>query len=476
MKNKLLVGTVLSLSMAQPAHAVPEESQFAVLKPEKSCQVKAPSVENQAPIYFSKDCNTAYVLPQKNIKAVKSWAKLPGAADRFCKEILNKKSQSFDYDAKIASLSAELDQVILKITEAPPEKKDLYKLQIKELRKQIAYYTKRKNDIFGIYDLMPALRVKYTLEDRIMQNVEAYRVANELPDGSNGPTKFTPALITSSTLVISRKSAKTTVGKTILNVDFPSYRVPAVAGVTLDPEATYVAMNGGLTGLVDISTSAYCNSKDNREDLERLISETVALNLAYKVNVQTGIKLDVNATIKTTDFLNNIESYIERGKYTRRDFTQGVIAGGLDNSLSITIDDKGRPYSFDDYMKGVADGEELSPFARIINKSIQQYFTRAENKLKQLGIFSEEPIAGAPEILPGTEDVATGTRQVCSSNSGFFGIGASRSCSTQTIYTRVDRNGVSELTKDIKDDSWITERITLEANQTTTVDHTSGFN
>lgn len=476
--KKLILGTTLALALIPKAYAGSEEGQFAVLKTEKSCDINVPAGLSKSQVYFSKDCSTAFILPAEKLNAIISAPlMLAGSDEGFCSALAQESATLTSYKAKIISLENQIDSAVKKLGTASAEQQVALQAQIKESRLQVAKYQKNIRGIFKPYDDMAAVRVKYSLMSSVMDSVLAFQTANLVPGQNTGatyPVRFMPAQLAESTLVVSNPDAATYAGRAVLKISFPGYK-PATTNVASDdPNATFVSMNGGLSGTVDISTSAYCRNRQKTANLNEIIAQSVALNLYYSVKVQTGIKLFVDAKIKTADFLRNVSSLIQKGKFTRHEFTEDVIAGGLEGSINISLDDKGKEYDLMSLLTNTEDAE-VSPVSALVAKVIKNYFERAQDKLKQMGIFSDDPAPRAKEVANGTEDVVVGQRRVCRSNSGFLGIGASSSCSTQPIIVQMDRDGVSQLAQSQNDTSYIQEQILFETNQTSTVLHTSTF-
>src|SRR5437868_598283 len=141
MKN-LFIGASLILS-ASAAQADNVEGQFAVLKPEKSCKIVVPEGESSSQVYFSKDCSTAYILPPLEMKMeVTEPVYLAGADDNLCKSIDEQSLINTQYASRIDALNKQIDKSILQMASASDSQKDSIKLQIVELRKQIASYQK----------------------------------------------------------------------------------------------------------------------------------------------------------------------------------------------------------------------------------------------------------------------------------------------------------------------------------------------
>ncbi|MNL18783.1 hypothetical protein D3C87_1399430 [compost metagenome] len=258
-------------------------------------------------------------------------------------------------------------------------------------------------------------------------------------------------------------------------MNFPGEPAAPVAGVTRDPDAVYVSMNGGLSGIVDISTVAYCANKASGKTMEDVFAQAVAVNLVYKTRVQVGVKIEATASIQTKQFLRNMQNVIRKSKFNRGEFIADMISGGLENSLSVLIDDKGQAYKMAELLNNDDDGTEKSLIAPLLAKFMLNYVTRAEDKLEQLGVFTKGEPLRATEVSEGTEDVKVGERQVCNSSSSLFGLIRSRVCNSYPIIVKMDRDGLSELIQSQQDDSYIQEHISYETNETTTIQHTSEF-
>lgn len=477
----LLISTSLILGMSPLAHAAPEEGQFAVLKTEQSCDIKVPtgSKLNKAQVYFSKDCSTAFVLPGENMQGeLAEPIYLAGSDDNICNAFYEQNKVRGSYQERVNALNIKIDSVASQRPKSEEDRKNLA-FQLRELKKQVAYYQSQITSLMSSYDNMAALRLHYSLSSNQMDAVLAFQTANmtePAKEGSLYPVRFMPAQLEEGVLAISNPDALIYPGRAVIKANFPGYSLDIRDKNAKDPNTTYVRMNGAISGIVDISASAYCSNKAKNQTDAQIIGRSVALNYNYNVKVQAGKKLFVNASIQTKDFLKQISKGIVTGKFERREFTEGIIAGGLMNSVTISLDDKGaKTYGLTDLVMGKHDQDDASPLALLVSKVLSNYVDHAEAKLEQLGVFVNDPDSKPREVAAGTEDQVAGTRRVCHSNSGFFGIGASSSCSTQPIIVKVDRQGISTMADNIEDTSYIQEQIIFESNETTSVPKSSLF-
>ncbi len=477
-KYFLIINSIVSIIIPIASWAS-DVTQFAVLKTDKPCDINVPAGLSKSQVYFSKDCSTAFVLPSEKLNAqISDPILLAGSDDNFCQALTQQSSSIQKYREKIMLIENLIEKSLAKLDSATSDQRSALEAQIREYRVQIQYYQNEIRGIFKPFDDMAAIRVKYTLTSGVMDSVLAFQSANLVP-GANAsasyPIRIMPAQISDSTLVISNPDSDAYMGRSVLKINFPGFKPSPKENLSDDPNATFVAMNGGLSGIVDISTSAFCRNKAQSTNLSQIVGRSIALNLYYNVKVQTGVKLLVDAKIKTIDFLKNISNSIVKGKFQRREFTEGVLTGGLEGSINIVIDDKGKEYNLMSLITQKEDESELNPLAGLIGKVIKNYFERADDKLKQLGVFLEDTTPRAKEVDSGSEDVVVGQSTVCRRKSGFLGIGASSSCSSQPIIVKMDRDGVSSLALSQLDNSYIQEQILFETNQTSTVLHSSTF-
>lgn len=372
--NKYLLTTSLILLNATLNLAHASEGQFAVLKTDRACDINVPNGYSKSQVYFSKDCSTAFILPGEKLSGhISNPIFLAGSDDNFCNALSQQSSNYIKYYEKIHLLEDQIEKSLNKIANANSEQRASLESQIQELRKQIAIYKNEILNIFKPYDDMAAVRVKYTLTSNIMESVQAFQEANLITNSNPNvtyPIRIMPAQIADSTLVISNPDADAYMGRAVLKINFPGFKARPQEYLTDDPNATFVAMNGGLSGIVDISTSAYCRNKDQTTKINEIIGKSIALNLFYNVKVQTGIKLFVDAKIKTVDFLQNINSTITKGKFLRREFTDSVLSGGLEGSIHIALDDKGKEYDLISLINGRDENDELNPLSGLIGKAI----------------------------------------------------------------------------------------------------------
>lgn len=489
--KKILIGTSLIMATTPITHAGVEDGQFAVLKTTKACEVTVPAGHEPSQVYFSKDCQSAFILPPQKMKAqVSEPLLLAGADDNYCKALDKNAATLERYQERITALSKEADKAVAKLGAANPDQRVGLELQIKETRKQIAFYKKELNTIMKPFDDMGAMRVKYTLVNDVMNSVRAFMEANPVnPENTSGlrPVRFMPAQITDSILSISNSDPENLKGRSAIRVNFPGQVAKPADIRSKDPNSVYVYMNGGMSGIVDISTSAWCKNKVGASTPKEVAAKSVAINLNYKVKVQTGVRVIIDAKIETKDFLRNMGNTITDNTYTRTDLTNHIVSGGLKNSIKIIVDDKGSEF---DMAKLIALEEDsadsadpaskagigdLIPLSTLIGKVLSNYINHAEDKLEALGIIEriQTPVAAPKD--GGYENVQVGTRTVCSSSSSWFGFVRSSSCRNEPIIVKVDQTGYSAIIDGLKDETFIQDQVLFESNQVHTVNHTSTF-
>lgn len=472
--KKLILGTSFIVGLSPLAKANSVDGQFAVLKSEKACDIIVPAGLSKSQVYFSKDCSTAFILPAQKIKAAISQpVYLTGSNDGVCAAYYAREKNLPLLDEKLNAINQRISEASDQKPRNEEEAKNIA-FQIKNLKDLAAMYKKDLKEGFSQFDNMAALRVKFAVANDIMESVMAFQTANLTPGvtpGATYPIRIMPAQTGDSTLVVSNPEAELYSGRIVTRVNFPGFRVEPKQNLSDDPNASYVAINGALSGIVDISASAYCTNLKKGNLQKEIIAQSVSLNLYYDVKVQTGVKLYVNATLQTKEFLRQLSNVVLKSKYERRDFTTDLIRGGLQNSIVISMDDKGEATDLESLLLT----SESSPVASLVSKVLSKYIDRVEDKLEQLGVFSKGEPQRAKEVSNGTEEQTVGYREVCHRKSGFFGIGASSSCSRQPITILIDRAGFSELAQQQEDNSYITEEVVFESNKTNSILHSSTF-
>ena len=475
--SKVLASTLLMGSIAQAQ--IVSEGQFPVLKTEKSCQLIVPEGYSASQVYFSKDCSTAFVLPPLAIQyELTEPVLLTGADDKFCLALDKVNASQAVYEERVIYLSEQLSRLLLGGDSGSASGLENRRYQIDQLRQQIAWYQKQIKTAYEPYDNMAALRGRITLTNNVMTSIRAFQEANKAAVSEEGavyPVRFMPAHIQDSVLVVSNPEHSKYAGRTVLKVNFPGEVPTSQEGVSRDPNATYVVMNGGISGIVDLSTTTYCRNKQAGRALRDIFGNAVALNLSYKVKTQVGARVYAHAKIQTKDFLRNMQNVIRIGKFDRGEFISDVISGGLENSLTIQIDDKGGSINMADILRNEEGGENNSPVGALLGKFMYNFVTRSENKLEQMGIFSKGEPYRAQEVQNGSEDIQVGTNTVCRSSSSFFGLVRKNSCNTYPVIVKVDRDGISKMLQNTEDSSFIEELIHFETNQTVHIQHTSAF-
>lgn len=492
MKTKILVSTMLlNFSVAGAQEITPVSGQFAVLKPNLSCEITVPQGRSSSQVYFSKDCQTAYVLPSLNMK--KTILKPYFIADT---GICNRYEQVKKSLAGIESKITKLESQIAKLENQYVTEDDSAALEV--LAKKMAYLKKQKEDFITEQDtrLNPfydtaAVRTQIRVESDLMDEVAAFQAAN-IANVSNGakvyPTRFVPAQITSGILAITATDPTGYRGRSVLKASFPGTKfIPTKEESEFyEKNSVLINMNGSLSGIVDLSAVTYCaalNENDqslstNEQNLRDAFTAAVALNYDYQVKVQAGIRIHMKSSLETRDFLSQIQNKVVNSAFERNEFFGALVEGGLMDNLDIQLDDKGEQYNLSEVIFGATDEEAddtKSMIAPLIGKFIKTHLDKMENKLEQLGVLKKIDAARVKEIKAGTTTETAGYNTICSSKSSWFGMSRKTSCRTEPIYVQVNHDGISTLLEQNVDNSKIESEVTVETNQTILVRHSSTF-
>lgn len=459
---------------------VKAQPQFAVLKTEQSCGINIPDTVKSSSYYFSKDCQTAYILPGRSIPVSVSRPILNiGATEAYCNEFANayqrakeKKNLIEQLENSIARL-LEIDQSKISADEA----KQLNN-QIKIMNRQIAIYQDSIHKNMKEFDKTTALTAVITVGFDQTEQVKAFQEANNMVVSSEliYPTRFVPASISNGILAFSGKNEDSKVlGETITDIQFPGAVAQNKDELKLS-NTRYVKMNGELSGKISISSSAYCSHKKLQplaKDTD-ILASAVAINAGYDVRVQAGAKISIAAKISTVDFLRSLENKVVNGKYTRNEFINHIVQGGLSSGLYIELDDNGETKSLDS-MLVVTDEDNASPIATIAGKVVSDFITNSEDKLEQLGIVEKIDEVKAREIPAADVDVQTGIQQICSSSSSWFGLVRNRHCTSHPVFVKVSVDGISNVLKSNNDNSFIEQTVQYTSNETIKIAHNSSF-
>lgn len=489
MKKTMCLSSMLLLSQSLFAGVSPADGQFAVLKPQYSCEVNVPKGRSSAQIYFSKDCQTAYVLPSLNMR--KTVLKPYVTADA---GICNRYTQVVNSLNKVDAKIEKLDETIEKLQESYANANSDSDRRV--LKEKLDYFqgakeslVKERNVALDPLYNTSALRAQVRVESDIMDEVAAFQTENLNAVSSAErvfPVRFAPAQTIDSLLAISSKDAKGYLGRSVLKIDFPGTRyIPTKEEKDYySPQTTLINMNGSMSGVVDISAVSYCSALAKRkdlnptdeEDLVSLFHSAVALNYDYQVRVQAGVRLHMKSTLEMRDFLSRIQERIVNTAFSRDQFLGAMVEGGVLNNLIIDIDDQGQEVDLSKIVfseNGDGESENLNPMAPLIGKFIKMHLDRIEEKLEKHGLLKSVTEARAKEIQAQTRQEVGGYRTICKSSSSWFS--SHKSCRQEPVYVTVNYPGVSELLKLNSDTSKIEDEVTFETHQTTTVRHSSTF-
>lgn len=495
MKKEFIVSMLL-LSFSNlgaqelPGHT-PADGQFAVLKPQYSCEVNVPAGRSSAQVYFSKDCQTAYILPSLNMK--KTILKPYFTADTgICQRFAQVKNSLSGIEAKINSLDEKIANTEAKLEDAEDE------AVIKMLKDKITFFKSQKDTLTSeqqtrldpYYDAA-AVRTQIRVESDAMDEVAAFQAANLANVNASSkvyPVRFAPAQTTLGVLAISSMDTSKYRGRSVLKVTFPGVKyIPKKEDEgQFEPDATLINMNGSMSGIVDLSAVTYCSVIESRntkvstdeKDLIDIFNSAVALNYDFQVKVQAGVRVHMKSTLETRDFLSRMQDRVTNTAFTRAELIGTMVSGGVLNNLEIQLDDKGSQYDLAQIIFGnpSEDADDTkSLIAPLISKFIKSHLDRMESKLEQLGVLTTISEVRAKEIKASTTTEIGGYNSICSSSSSWFGLKKRQSCHSEPVYVQVNHDGISDLLKLNADNSSITDEMTIESNETTLVRHTSTF-
>lgn len=477
-KNLLVHGALGAFLLASAQ--VQAEPQFAVLKTEKSCGINIPDSVKASPYYFSKDCQTAYILPGRSIP-IRVSKPIPniGATDQYCSDFFDTYTRAKEKRHLIDLLENNIEKLLeTDLSKLSPQEAKQVSDQIKMINRQILVYQASIQKSMKQFDETTALTALVTVGFDQTDQIKAFQQVNNGMVSSDlvYPTRFVAANIVNGIIAFSGKNEDAKVlGDSITDIQFPGL-VPQLEGNLKQPNTKYVRMNGELSGKVSISASAYCSKKrlqPQSNDID-ILASVVAINANYDVKVQAGMKVNISANISTKDFLRSLQNKIVNGKYNRNEFIDHIVVGGLSSGLYIELDDSGETKNFDSLFV-VNEDDSSNPIAKIAGQVISSFITNAEAKLEQLGIVEKLDNVKAKEIPAADVDVRVGDRKVCSSSSSWWGLSRSEHCTTEPVYIKVSADGISTILQNNIDNSFIEQKVQYSTNETIKVSHNSSF-
>jgi hypothetical protein len=487
------IGTLSAADSLPPR--TPAEGQFAVLKPLSACGISVPSGRSSSQVYYSKDCQTAYILPSLNMKKTildPYFTADTGICARY-EQVVNSLS-NIDEEVK------QLQSYITKLNQDYSNTDDPAVLKV--ISDKMSYFKKEQDFLKNQQEIAlnpfyetAALRTQIRIESDIMDEVAAFQAAN-LTNVINGikifPTSIAPAQLNNGLLVISQKGVDANKGHSVLNIDFPgTLYIPAEAERSFyKNSASLINMNGSMSGIVDLSAVTFCSALkkqnlnlDNGIDTEKLkniFNSAVALNYDYQVRVEVGTKVHMKSTLDVRDFLSRIQSKVVNTAFTRDELFGTMTEGGVLNNLVIELDGKGGEQV--DLAKKVLSSNEAenkddsyTMIASLISKFTNAHLERLEAKLEKLGVLKVVDEAHARDVKARTTLDKTGYKSICNTSSSWFGFSRSTTCHNEPVYEEISHDGISTLLSTNVDNENITDEVTFETNTVTNVRHTSTF-
>lgn len=480
MKKELLISSLLLTAVPVVANA---EGQFATLKTKEACTNKTPEGKSHSAPYFSADCKTLYVLPSTKLPTlvVSPYFTGPlGVCKRY--QIDDEIASSYKEDNKdLKEYIKVLNNKRTELAKESPQNTSAIEsinAQLAKASQELKENNLEIKNIFEPYNRMLAVRAKIEVESDIMSEREAFAEVNK-------GLAVAPATITDSVLAIQKIDPSDT---SLLKANFPGTILSDDAARKLNynnQNVTLVSMNGGLSGVVDLSATTYCDAvlrKDvpdfstDPKTLASIFNSAIALNLDYKVSVQVGTDVTLTSSVNSDFQEKLIQNTTQKSIYEISGLRERTIKGGIFNNLKITMDDGGVDLSYEDlfFKKGSSVIESfLKP---LIGQFIENYFEQIENSNKEYKIFKEMPLAEVAVAAPGTTIERGPDQQVCETHkSGLFGWGRTTSCNNIPTYVTVNHDAIINMTQEQKEIITRENTAQFHANTTVFIRHNSLF-
>ncbi|HPI39515.1 MAG TPA: hypothetical protein PLJ21_01845 [Pseudobdellovibrionaceae bacterium] len=445
--------------------------QMPTLKP-NACgfSVKTPAgLTNR--IYFSRDCQTIYVTPREVGKLSFSNPLKTGSATPEICQAVKKRETRLKYLSDLMDLTEEKTAKLRdKYEDASPE-------QALRIEKLMSLYendtTKFRKELekgWDPFDKWPAARIQVFFETGLQQDVDLFREENKGLTGisiqaapiSDGAIYFTPSKNPSSTYT------------GVLSIEVPGKKIQSNSAGSIELNSVY--MNGGISGLAELSVPMVCDLLSNPNDITKTdFSPLIVGNYVYQINAEVGHRISASASITAEELGKFVDKEIIKTKFTRQELINQVYTGSLSSQLQISIDDGGSTQigRGGQIFKENEEGKSLSSL--VLAKVLSTFFNNIEAKLLKLEIIEKIETPTLKDMEPGSETVQSGTIQVCQSNSSLFGLIKSNHCRQQVIYRTLNYAGKSSGRSNIVDNQSMNYRIDILEKESIPVIHTMTF-
>lgn len=465
-KFVLIAGTLLSSTISQ-AEVV---GQMPTLKPTACAySILVPEgLTNRT--YFSRDCKTVYITPREigNLRFSKA-LKVGSASPEICRAVQKRKIRLENLPEALDKADKKIEDLREKLESASPEMVARYKDLITMYENDKINYKNELENGWAPFDTWPAARVQAFFETGLMQDVELFRKANEKLSN----VSIQPMPINSGTLYFTPANKNSVRYKGVLSIQVPGKTIQNVNGQL---PLSSVEMNGGLSGLVELSVPMVCDIVANPADIENKdLSGSIVGNYYYTFYAEAGVKLQASAMIAAEDLGKIVNQDIQKAQFTRNELLNTVYNGNLMSHLMVSIDDGGHPVNKETSVlfKENEDGKTLTSI--LLGQVFAKYFEQIENKLIFNEYVSKMDVPAIKEVEPGEVTIPNGIVQVCSSQSALFGIIQSRHCRQQVVYKKVPVAGRSEGRNTTIDNQKLTFSFDVHEQQSIPVVHTMTF-
>lgn len=457
---------LLVLSLFLVVGALCANDNVAVLKPDQTCSINIPKGVH-SPVYFSKDCSVAYVLPSQKIKKTifkPYFIGTAGACERYEQASTiadNYKKMTFDIVNHVKQLKhqSRMETNLKKIIKIND--------QILAYNQQLIELNKLQNNIYKPFYESTAVRAQIRVESDILDEVSLFKAANI----QNASLKIVPAEIGDAYLAISKKSNLET---SALGTSFAG----TVSSKDID-NVILIKMNGQMNGIVDLSTATYCeairksnDSATEEKELRKVFDSAVAINMDYEVRLQAGVKVNIGASLES-DFLAQFQKKLIKKSYTKQGLIQELVNENLINKLLLKVDyEKDEEFSMKDLLaKDLKDSNAISSLGPMVGEFVRLFSNQLYQKLTDLKIINSIDKLDAEEL----EANVSRDSEICDTRKISWMPWADSVCKSETVFVKINNEIIADLLNKNIEISLYNQEMGYEPDRTILIKNTSAF-
>lgn len=494
-KTSLMVLSTLGLLMSQVGQA----QVTPVLQPEGCADaqnIKFPKGASGT-VYMSKDCKTAFVLPNET-SPITVTAKGVGPTVNLedCEQFEGLVKKERYYETQIEKGNALRDsmyadyQADLKKAMSASEKKEIHEIYEGLLNNIDKRIEGNRNIIKEYQSKLPYANYQGVAVNISLKLNHGEIVNKFIELNKDSGLTFKAARISKGILSFSGGKDDKVKVRRVISAEMPGVKPAGGADLFIDTDNRLAT--GGLAGMITLSQPAACNiirraqKSENRTDfdtslldIDKYLTAGFSANYTYEVPVSTDVGFQFIGKITGEELKTIFTKTITKSRFKDSEMADLLFQGGLKESIKVSLRDGGIPAPLKDVL--IQNDDVLNqPEGNILNillvEALEMYQARVAEQLQYMGLIQRANVDNAQDISPKQE--VTVVHKIpyvdCTTKRNFLG-SKKKSCKTKFYDQYEYVPGVSTGEANTTYNQEIGVDVQVQANMTFPMLHSSGF-